>query len=210
MPSPDRNVEVFYPLDGLWYWGCVLDGPAGSGEYLVHYEQWGEEYDEWVRPERIRPRRIPGEGIAGRPGEAVEASTYQGWMPATIVEGPDLSGRYRLNTDGWDESYDQWLPQDKLRVRWSADNSTWPPTGQAGRSSAPASAGFGTGTAPGAASFIAGEGTSYAAYALVTPTPGAAPHWVECGTVAVQEDGSGLDVRLDLLPVTGRLIIRKG
>lgn len=214
MPGLDRSVEVFYPLESLWYWGQVLDGPDASGEYFVRYEQWGDEYDEWVRPERIRPRRIPGEGIAGQPGEPVEASTYQGWVPATIVEGPDVSGRYRLNMDGWDASYDQWLPLDKLRLRWTEANSTWSPADPIPapnrepalhREPAP----FDPVTQAGNRAFI-GAGSTYAAYALVTPAGGAAPHWVECGTVTEQEDGRGLEVRLDLLPVSGRLVIRTG
>ena len=205
--SQDRSlVEIFYPLDGLWYWGGVLDGPNAAGEYLVRYEKWGEGYDEWVAQDRVRPRRIPGEGIAGRPGEPVEASTYQGWLPATIVEGPDPSGRYRLNMDGWDSSYDQWLARDKLRTRWTAENSLL------GNASAPAQAPptIGQAAGSGAPSFLSADTASYAAYALVTPAEGAAPQWVACGTVKTQDDGMGLEVHLDLLPVSGRLIIRKG
>ncbi len=47
------SVEVFW--GGRWYDATILqrDGPRA----FIHYDGWGANFDEWVTPDRMRPRR---------------------------------------------------------------------------------------------------------------------------------------------------------
>lgn len=67
-PTWDAKDEVDVEWRGRWWPATVLDR-KGSGRYLVHYDGFGEEWDEVVGPERIRLRTVDG----GRePNEPVE------------------------------------------------------------------------------------------------------------------------------------------
>ena len=37
---------------GDWFEASILE--VGEGKYKVHYEGWGDEWDEWVTPNRMR------------------------------------------------------------------------------------------------------------------------------------------------------------
>ncbi len=46
------DVRVFWPDDGQWYDATVLDGKLGI--HRIHYKGYGDEWDEWVSPDRIQ------------------------------------------------------------------------------------------------------------------------------------------------------------
>lgn len=37
---------------GKWYPAVILE--VGEGKYKVHYDGWGNEWDEWVTPKRMK------------------------------------------------------------------------------------------------------------------------------------------------------------
>lgn len=37
---------------GVWYKGSVLE--IKNGQYKVHYDGWGSNYDEWVPQTRLK------------------------------------------------------------------------------------------------------------------------------------------------------------
>lgn len=47
-------VEVLWPQDGVWYDATVRESRLGV--HRIHYEGYGEEWDEWVSADRIRAR----------------------------------------------------------------------------------------------------------------------------------------------------------
>jgi hypothetical protein len=53
VPPDATSVEVFW--GNAWWPATILkrDGPRA----LIHYDGWGTASDEWVTPERLRPRR---------------------------------------------------------------------------------------------------------------------------------------------------------
>lgn len=66
-PARLRQVAVHAPLKagktgqqvdiewhGSWWDGQIID--VRSGLYKVHYSGWGNEWDEWVEPNRLRVR----------------------------------------------------------------------------------------------------------------------------------------------------------
>lgn len=63
--------EVDVEWRGRWWPATVLDR-RGVGRYLVHYEGYGDEWDEVVGPERIRLRTA---GTADEPNDPVETDT---------------------------------------------------------------------------------------------------------------------------------------
>ena len=53
VPADMTTVDAFW--GGRWYEATILrrDGPRA----FIHYEGWSSSYDEWVTPDRLRPRR---------------------------------------------------------------------------------------------------------------------------------------------------------
>ena len=45
-------VQVLWPDDGVWYDAKILEGKLGI--HRIHYDGYGDEWDEWVGPDRIR------------------------------------------------------------------------------------------------------------------------------------------------------------
>jgi hypothetical protein len=53
VPSDVTSVDVLW--GGRWYEATIL---RRQGERtLIHYDGWGSNFDEWVTPDRLRPRR---------------------------------------------------------------------------------------------------------------------------------------------------------
>jgi hypothetical protein len=57
-PTWDSKDEVDVEWRGRWWPATVLERKT-SGRYLVHYDGYGNEWDEVVPPERIRLRTAP-------------------------------------------------------------------------------------------------------------------------------------------------------
>lgn len=50
-----QKVQVLWK--GTWYASTILEvgADANAGKYKIHYDGWGNEWDEWVTPDRIKP-----------------------------------------------------------------------------------------------------------------------------------------------------------
>ena len=53
--SKGENVDVYWAHDQKWYPATIRR--AWYGLHFVHYEGYAEEYDDWVPPDAVRPRR---------------------------------------------------------------------------------------------------------------------------------------------------------
>jgi hypothetical protein len=69
--------KVQVSWSGGWYNAKVLE--VGEGNYRVHYEGWGSEWDEWVIPSRMRLQ--DGGAVAAPPTR-----------PQPVVQRPPPSG----------------------------------------------------------------------------------------------------------------------
>lgn len=53
VPADATSVEVFW--GGRWYDATILKREGQRA--FIHYDGWGSNFDEWVMPDRMRPRR---------------------------------------------------------------------------------------------------------------------------------------------------------
>jgi len=81
------NEKIQIESSGAWYAGIVqkVDGD----KYFVRYDDWGESWDEWVGPERIKDFKT--EAAAAPPtkfkvGDRVEVEYGMVPEPASIIE----------------------------------------------------------------------------------------------------------------------------
>ena len=106
---------------GTWYAASVLD--TKDGKYQIHYDGWGNEYDEWVVPARTRPSEGAG---SPPPPPAAPAQTWEvgdncdvnwkgQWYKSSIKKVKD--GKYFVHYDGWDKKWDEWATPDRIRAR---------------------------------------------------------------------------------------------
>lgn len=117
---------------GKWYPASVIE--AGEGRWKIHYDGYGDTFDEWVGPDRIRPPgRLDAEaaaeraaktaaaaeaakasGAAWKVGDRVEAKSYGSWYPASVIEVRE--NEWKVRYDGYGSSSDEWLTADKVRA----------------------------------------------------------------------------------------------
>lgn len=117
--EPGDRVEVLW--EGAWFEAAIVE--ATDESCLVHYVGWDHDYDEWVDDERIRypdgvdPNAVSTleqTGSVHEIGSNVEVLYGESWWPAVVV---GLSGdKYRIRYDGYDESYDEWVDDSRIRL----------------------------------------------------------------------------------------------
>ena len=47
-----QGVEILW--GAKWWKGRILAVDEAAGKYRVHYDGWGDNWDEWVTPEKLR------------------------------------------------------------------------------------------------------------------------------------------------------------
>jgi hypothetical protein len=105
-----QNVEVEW--QGTWWAAEVVKVKDGS--YYIHYTGWDNSWDEWVGDNRIR---VPQQGQQGGKfgvGSKVEVEWQGQWWAAEVVQTKD--GRYFIHYTGWDNSWDEWVGNDRIRA----------------------------------------------------------------------------------------------
>jgi hypothetical protein len=107
--GPPAEVE----WNGSWYPATVL-GVDGE-RTLIHYVGYGENWDEWVGPERIRVERPPAViAHAGwRVGQSVEVEWGSTWWKATVVATD--SDRTLIHYAGYGDQWDEWVTDSRIR-----------------------------------------------------------------------------------------------
>lgn len=104
------RVEVNWK--GKWWPAYALANQAGQTR--VHYAGFGNDWDEWVGPERIRPylpQNLPA-------GARVEVSYEQKWWPARVLES--RLGLQHIRYDGYGAQWDEWVGPDRWRAASTA------------------------------------------------------------------------------------------
>lgn len=127
---------------GSWYAAtivAVLDG----GQYHIHYDGWGDEWDEAVDALRIRtegeilappteliePETGDNTGTTDdpggysppleqplQPGLQVHVEWRGSWFRAEVVDAPYNGPEVRVHYLGWDAEWDENVTRDRIRV----------------------------------------------------------------------------------------------
>jgi RNA binding chromodomain-containing protein len=111
---PGDKAQVLW--HGTWYPATVLK--AQGTHCYIHYEGYGNNWDEWVGPGRIQVvssgPRPPLIGVARfQPGDPVQVLWGSKWWPAHVlrVKGYQLYIHY----DGYGNNWDEWVGPERYR-----------------------------------------------------------------------------------------------
>jgi len=115
------NDKVLIEYSGEWYNGKILKVNANDELYFVTYEDWGNNWDEWVGTDRIKfgepavPKSEPPAAPAAKKfkvGDKVEVEYGMIPEPATIIEVGE--NKYHIK---FDKSLlgDTWVIEKKIK-----------------------------------------------------------------------------------------------
>ncbi len=130
-----RPADQFTPLaigqpvqvrwNDAWYEGHIR-AVYPDGRVRVHYEGWDDSFDEDV--DRARVLQLPGGSQVVQPGgtvatpsteltegQRVQVEWLGNWYDGTVL-GTELDGSVRVHYEGWDESYDEAVGRNRIRV----------------------------------------------------------------------------------------------
>ena len=113
--DPDRRARhgqrVEAESKGRWYRAKIID--VDGDQTQVHYAGYGDDWNEWVGPERLRPYQ-PAQFAAGDQVE-VEWNQDKKWYPATILKA--WYGLHLVHYDNYESSTDEWVGPGFVRLR---------------------------------------------------------------------------------------------
>lgn len=108
--KPGILVEIKWK--SAWFLGRILEKRDGKAK--VHYVGWGDNWDEWVGPDRLRK--------AGdyKVGDVLECEWKGAYYKAKIIEfkgdpGKPETNQYKITYPGWDKKWDEWVAVKRLR-----------------------------------------------------------------------------------------------
>jgi len=101
-PEEDEHCEAYSA--GKWYKAEVVEYDEASDMYLVHYNNWSDQYDEWLASDCVRPFQPVKYEVGAR---VLATDDGQKWYPATVLKS--WYGVHLVHYDGWDSSWDQWV-----------------------------------------------------------------------------------------------------
>jgi hypothetical protein len=102
-----EHVEVEWR--NQWYRAQVL---ASRGDELkIHYVDDDDSWDEWVRPDRVRPFRP----ASFKPGSQVLVKSEGKWYPATVRRA--WYGLHLVHYDDYSNEWNEWVGPQSIRKR---------------------------------------------------------------------------------------------
>ena len=118
---PGTHVHV--ARAGQWFPATIVQ-PLGEGRFMIHYDNYGNEFNEVVGPDRLKAGAGSAAGTARdyKPGEKVLV-TYQGRLLLADVA-------VQVGADAWKVHYDGWGPEAAETV--GSDRVRRPYTGASG------------------------------------------------------------------------------
>jgi len=109
--TPRVGLRVQVEYKGKWYKAKTI---AVDGDQVeVHYTGFDDSWDEWVRPDRVRPY-APAQYGEGDKVE-VQAESDGKWYPGTVRKA--WYGLHLIRYDDYDESSDEWVNPKAIRLR---------------------------------------------------------------------------------------------
>lgn len=103
--------KVLVQWKNKWWKATVLQ--AEGDRFYISYDGYASSWDEWVGPERIRPRATSGGQFA--PGDAVRVKWKGSWWKAHVVQVQ--GNRYYISYDGYSSSWNEWVGPSRIRSR---------------------------------------------------------------------------------------------
>lgn len=102
---------------GKEYPAKVLKVNEDQTRCYIKYTGYGDEWNEWVGPDRLR---IPGREISVstsrfKVGDSVDVKWKGSWYPASVLSVKN--GRYKIHYDGYGSNWDEWVSDDRIRSR---------------------------------------------------------------------------------------------
>jgi hypothetical protein len=107
--SPRLGDRLEVESKGAWYPARVLEEDGAS--LRVHYAGYGDEWDEWVGPDRVRPWKP----VHFASGSRVDVRWKKRWYASTILEGK--LGVHRIHYEGYGGEWDEWVSSARIRSR---------------------------------------------------------------------------------------------
>lgn len=104
-----RRVEAL--SEGKWYKAKIIDFDGTKSK--IHYFGYGDEYDEWLPPARIR-EYVPKVYAVGTKVQ-VYSEDDEEWQDATVMK--QWYGLHYIHYDGYDTSWDEWVGPGALKPR---------------------------------------------------------------------------------------------
>lgn len=123
------KVQVKYGTTGI-YNAEIID--VKNGQYKIHYDGYGNNWDEWITPDRIISATTSNNSNTGTNnpqtqtqqsngkfhiGQKVEAYNVT-WYKATVIGfgSGDLAGYIKVHYDDYSSASDQYLKESSIRV----------------------------------------------------------------------------------------------
>ena len=88
-----------------WFPATIID--AKSDSWLIHYDGYGDEWNEWVTADRIKPD--------WQVGTAVSVNFKDQWFPASILAIDGM--KFQIHYDGYGSEWDEWVGLDRIKNR---------------------------------------------------------------------------------------------
>lgn len=95
-----------------WYPAKVLSVRPNS--WYIHYKGYSASWNEWVGPNRIRPRGV-FQGGNYPPGTPVMVLWKSKWYPARVLQS--RPNRWYIHYDGYSASWNEWVGPGRIRPR---------------------------------------------------------------------------------------------
>jgi hypothetical protein len=111
-PGAGAKCEVLWA--GTWYKAVVLQ--QKDGKFQIKYDGYGDEWNEWVGPDRIRfagGAAAPAGAGAAVAGKKCQVFWGSSWYDATVLEQKD--GKFYIKYDGYGDTWNEWVGEDRIR-----------------------------------------------------------------------------------------------
>lgn len=132
--------KVKVKWSGSWWDAEIIQ--VNGDQYKIHYDNYGSNWDEWVKTDRIQPRTNSGttskkESTTGKQnntsitdgkfstGDKIEAWSAGVWYPASIVSigSGNYNGYYYVHFTGYSDASNQWLNAASVRKASAKTNT---------------------------------------------------------------------------------------
>ena len=111
---PGTHVQV--ARAGQWFPATIVQ-PLGEGRFMVHYDNYGNEFNEVVGPDRLKTGAagaMAGPARDYKPGEKVLV-TYQGRLLLADVAVQVGADAWKIHYDGWGPEASETVGPDRVR-----------------------------------------------------------------------------------------------
>lgn len=101
--ADSASPQLFVEWHGSW-WAAHAIGRTNDGRAVVHYDGWGNEWDEIVTSSRVARPTNDGKLFVEWRGS---------WWPATILS-TEKNGALRVHYDGWGSEWDETVDASRV------------------------------------------------------------------------------------------------